>query len=604
MAKRRRPNIVLILADDLGWRDTSVYGSEFYETPNIERLARRGVVFTNAYAANPLCSPTRASILTGLWPARVGITAPVCHLEEVRLRETLEGKGRFDEKALTAISATRLRLEYFTLAESLKEAGYKTAHFGKWHLGREPYDPLHQGFDVDIPHWPGPGPVQGRYFGPWRTQWGTFGREGEHIEDWLSEQAVRFIRENRERPFFLNYWSFSVHSPWQAKRELVEKYRAKARRLKRSQQRHPLYAAMVETLDSAVGKILDAIDSLGLSRNTIIIFTSDNGGVHWAPSELRAEYGDTPITSNFPLRGGKATLYEGGTRVPFILVWPGVARPGGVCHEVVQSTDIFPTVLEMVGLKPKPGQKFDGVSIVPALKGERLQREAIFCHFPHSPQVPDSPGPGVYVRKGEWKLIRFFHQGPNFSHHYELYNLAEDVSERNNLAGKFPRKVKELDVLIEEFLRESGAVVPKPNPSYRPGALRVVDGWRASPHCWLSRGEGTLRVNSEGNDPFIWTDWVPEVAGEFTIRFRMRSESKGMGQFFWADVRKPEFGPHARLDFKPAHDGEWHEYQVKFRTEAPLALIRIDPSTAPGVVEFDWIRLFGPEGEVLKSWEF
>ncbi|MCX7049530.1 MAG: sulfatase-like hydrolase/transferase, partial [Candidatus Sumerlaeota bacterium] len=244
----KRPNVVFILADDLGWRDTSLYGSKFCETPNIERLATRGMMFMNAYAANPLCSPTRASIMTGLYPARIGITAPVCHVPEEHLQETLQEKAGPAQKALIAQSATRLKQDYFTLAEALKEAGYATGHFGKWHLGPEPYDPLHQGFDVDVPHHSGPGPA-GSYIAPWKfpPKLNFTGEPGEHLEDRMSREAIKFIRQHKDQPFFLNYWCFSVHSPWDAKKELIEKYRAKAD--PKSPQRHPIYGAMIESMD-------------------------------------------------------------------------------------------------------------------------------------------------------------------------------------------------------------------------------------------------------------------------------------------------------------------------------------------------------------------
>jgi arylsulfatase A-like enzyme len=460
----KRPNIAFILADDLGWRDTSLYGSTFYETPNIERLAKRGMMFTQAYAANPLCSPTRASIMTGLWPARIGITAPVCHLKEEKFEETVREKAPPSQKVLVCDSATRLKLEYYTLAEALKDAGYRTGHFGKWHLGHEPYDPFHQGFDVDVPHWPGPGPA-GSYVAPWKfpARMSFTGKPGEHIEDRMASEAVKFIRENKDRPFFLNYWCFSVHAPHDAKKELIEKYRAKAD--PRNPQRHPVYGAMVESMDDAVGRLLTALDELGLADNTIIVFFSDNGGVHWPSNQV---YPDIPVTSNAPLRGGKATIYEGGTREPCLVVWPGRVEPGSKSDAIIQTIDFYPTILEMTGLKPKDGQKYDGISIVPALMQKPLGRNAIFCFFPHNPAVAEH-GPAVYVRKADWKLIRFFHDGPSFAHRYELYHLRDDIGEANSLADRMPDKVKELDALIERFLKDTNAVLPKPNPAYRPG---------------------------------------------------------------------------------------------------------------------------------------
>lgn len=368
-AAQRRPNVVFILADDFGWRDTSFNGSKFYETPNIDRLAARGMRFDQAYAAAPICSPTRASIQTGLFPARLGITQPACHVPQVILEQSVAPKARPEHKARTPNSVTRLKLEYFTLAEALKEAGYKTGHFGKWHLGPEPYDPLHQGFDVDLPHTPVPGPAGGYLGGPWKF-WPGQGARGEHIEDRMALEASRFIKENRDRPFYLNYWAFSVHSPWQAKPELLEKYRAKAD--PSNPQRNPVYAGMVQSLDEGVGRLMKALDENGVAGNTIVVFFSDNGGITFSPGKERMPYAglaDLPITSNLPLKGGKATIYEGGTREPCIVVWPGRIKAGSRSDAVISSVDFYPTLLAMTSVKPQAGQKFDGVSFLPALEG-------------------------------------------------------------------------------------------------------------------------------------------------------------------------------------------------------------------------------------------
>ena len=466
LAEERRPNVVFILADDLGWRDTSLYGSKFYETPNIDALAKRGMMFTQAYAANPLCSPTRASIMTGLYPARIGITAPECHLPVERLEASVPEQAAPWEKVIPCQSATRLKQGYVTLTETLKEAGYATGHFGKWHLGPEPYDPLHQGFDVDIPHFPGAGPAGG-YIAPWKypEKLEFTGKPGEHIEDRMASEAIEFIRKNADRPFYLNYWCFSVHSPWGAKPELIEKYRAKAD--PDDPQHNALYGAMVQSLDENVGRLVKTLDELKLSDNTIIVFFSDNGGVCFAD-----QYGNQ-VTSNAPLRGGKATIYEGGTREDCIVVWPGVVKPGSKSDAVIlQSVDFHPTLLDMLGMTPRSRPRFDGVSFARTLRGKGApDRDAMFCFFPHSIPRTDAV-PSVYVRKGDWKLIRLFHQGDDGSHVYELYNLKDDIGETRNLAAEKPERVKELDRLIDGFLKDTEAVLPKPNPRYDPSAKR------------------------------------------------------------------------------------------------------------------------------------
>ena len=466
----RRPNVVFILADDLGWRDTSPYGSTFHETPNIDRLARRGMRFTNAYTANPLCSPTRASILTGLYPGRIGITAPVCHLPDERLEAALVPTARPDQRAVPQQSATRLKHEYITLAEALKEAGYATAHLGKWHLGREPYDARRQGFDLDVPNAPAAAGPGGGYLAPWQfIKDPKFqGKPGEHIEDWLSQEAVKFLRAHKDRPFFLNYWAYSVHGPWTAKPELVAKYRKKAD--PKAPQRNPVYAAMVHSLDDAVGRLLDALDELRLADNTIVVFFSDNGGIHWLDDRMKEQFGlASPPTSNAPLRGGKATLYEGGTRVPCLVAWPGKVKPGSRSEALLSSVDFYPTLLEMAGLNPKAGQRLDGVSQVPALLGQGVPRDTLYCFFPHYTPATGNV-PGTWVHKGDWKLIRFHHDGEDQADRFELYNLKDDLGETKNLAATMPDRVKALNALIEQHLKDTGALVPVKNPRFDPQA--------------------------------------------------------------------------------------------------------------------------------------
>ena len=476
----KQPNVLFILADDLGWNDSTFNRTNaFYETPNIERLAKRGLRFTQAYAANPLCSPTRASILTGLYPARLGITAPNCHLPEIRFEKATVQKAAPNQKVLVAQSVTRLNTNYYTLAEALKDAGYATGHFGKWHLGAEPYSPLQQGFDMDLPHWPGPGPA-GSYVAPWRFPPARkfASQPDEYIEDRMTQEAIKFLKANQGRPFFLNYWAFSVHAPYDAKKELIEKYRAKAARLPPgSPQRNPVFGAMVQSLDENVGRLLDTLDELNLTDNTIIVFFSDNGGVHWSASKgeaTKSESAGLPITSNAPLRGGKATTYEGGTREPCVIVWPGLTQPAAATDVIIQSTDFFPTFAELLKLKVPDTLKFDGRSFAPALHGAAHDRGPTFCHFPHN--TPASGGlASTWVRVGDWKLIRFYALNDDQTDLLELYNLKDDLSETTNLAARMPAKAKELDALIEGFLKDTEAVVPRKNPAYNVNAKPAPD---------------------------------------------------------------------------------------------------------------------------------
>ncbi len=466
-AEPEQPNIVFIMADDLGWRDLSCFGSTFHQTPHVDELATLGVKFTQAYAANPLCSPTRSSVLTGLWPARTGITAPVCHLPEVILEKGVQPAGG-NARMRVAKSVTRLKTDYVTLPEILRQAGYRTAHFGKWHLGPEPYSALEQGFEVDFPHWPGPGPA-GSYVAPWKfpPTMDVKSVPGEHIEDRVSEQIVKYIGEHKDEPFFINYWQFSVHAPYDAKPEVVEHYRPLAD--DHNPQHNPLYAAMVHSLDEGVGRVVAAIRQHGLLEKTIFVYFSDNGGVNWqalkpkdksAAPPLAAPFAEIPPTSNSPLRAGKASVYEGGVREPCIVVWPGVVQPGTTNDTIIQSIDWLPTLLEMAHVPLPPAVQPDGVSIVPALKGlTDTVHDAIYCHFPHSVPANNQPA-AVTVRCGDWKLHRIFAGNDDGSDQLELYNLHDDLGETTNVVAQHAELATELNAKISQFLAETEAVIP------------------------------------------------------------------------------------------------------------------------------------------------
>lgn len=616
------PNVVFILADDLGWSDTTLFDTtQFYQTPNIERLADRGMTFTRAYAASPLCSPTRASILTGLSPARHGITAPNCHLPIVTLTAKATESGPPNQKATIPTSVTRLDEKYYTLAEMFHDNGYATAHFGKWHLGAEPYSPLEHGFGVDLPHHPGPGPA-GSYVAPWKFK--DFDHDpdipDEHIEDRMAKEAVAFMEAHQDEPFFLNYWMFSVHAPFDAKASLIDKYRLHID--KDDPQRSPTYAAMIESMDDAVGTLLDTLDRLGIAKNTIIVFASDNGG------NMYNEVDGTTPTSNAPLRGGKATMYEGGVRGPAIVIYPGHVQASSRSDEIIQSCDFYPTLLDLLGIHAQPQQKFDGVSIVPALDGGSLDRETIFTYFPHAPRVPDWLPPAVSVLAHDWKLIRTFHGGEAGKHGYLLFNLKDDIGEEHNLAGDFPARVRHLDGLIDGFLADSDAVVPLPNPrfdarQYHPELIgkgahknasnatkkrhrvpaKPVAGWQPGGTCELSQDGDSLIVISTGGDPYLSFKLPKAVANKsLELTFTMSSNATGPGQVFWQEqgVSPAFFKDHSK-QFDVRHDGESHPYSIALSVDNPVLAIRIDPAASVGRITLSNVQLKFGDGRTKLS---
>lgn len=631
-AAEPRPNIVFILADDLGWSDTTLFGTtRLYETPNVERLAARGMTFTRAYSASPLCSPTRASILTGLSPARTGITAPVCHLPKVLMQAIAGSKAPPNKKAILPESATRLDTDYYTLAEMLSDNGYATGHFGKWHLGPPPYSPLEQGFEVDVPHWPGPGPA-GSYVAPWKFPDFDPNTPNEHIEDRMATEAVAFMEAHQDQPFFLNYWMFSVHAPFDAKRALIDKYRSKVD--EKDPQHSPTYAAMVESMDDAVGTLLDTLDRLKIADNTIIIFASDNGG------NMYNEVDGTTPTSNAPLRGGKATMYEGGVRGPCIVVYPGEVQAGSRSEQVIQSSDFYPTLLDILAIAPQEGQQFDGISILPALQGKPLERDAIFTYFPHNPSVPDWLPPAVSVHRGDWKLIRIFHGGDNGQHRWKLFHLSDDIAEQRDMAAEHPEMVEEMDALIEAFLVRTNAVRPLPNPAFDPtqydptleGKARLkgganatnkkaaktsknrarrppakpVAGWQPAGTCELKVENGALVVISSGGDPHFSYD-LPRTFPEkkMQLQFTMVSNSAGTGQIFWHEQGVvPAFHRDRSVRFDVQHDGQPHDYAIEFSPANPILAIRIDPSAGPGRMRVSNVKLTDSSGGVLHQWSF
>jgi arylsulfatase A-like enzyme len=439
-----RPNIVFILIDDLGWSDLGCSGSRYYETPNIDRLAGQGMRFTDAYAAAALCSPTRASILTGKYPARLHLT------DVINRRE----RPQPSQRLLGAKCLGSLPVEEIALPKALKPRGYVSACIGKWHLGGEGYLPENHGFDVNLGATE-KGTAPGGYF-KFNTPTLKL-REGEYLTDRLTDEAEKFIESNRNNPFFLFLAHYAVHTPFQAKSELVAKYKSKAKSCQ--DQAHPTYAAMIESADDSVGRILKKLDELKIAQRTIVFFFSDNGGLSFTSGRTE------PATSNAPLREGKGSLYEGGIRVPLIVRWPGAVKPGALCDVPVSSIDFYPTILALCGGALQPDPVVDGTSLVPLLKQEGgWNREALFWHYPHyeGERVYYSAPCGA-VRKGDFKLVEYYEDGK-----LELYNLKENLGERHDVAGVMGDKARELHQLLRAWQRDVGALMPTPNPDYRP----------------------------------------------------------------------------------------------------------------------------------------
>lgn len=441
-----RPNFVFILVDDLGYMDiTPNNPNTFYETPNITLLANQGMRFTQGYAANPVCSPTRYSIMTGRYPSRIDAT------------NFFSGRrgGRFASAPLNDV----MGLEEVTLAEALKSAGYKTAFLGKWHLGpTEEYWPEHQGFDINIGgHHRGSPP--GGYFAPYKNP-RLEGPKGEHLTARLTNEALNILDDFSKDPFLLYLSFYTVHTPLQAPQELVKKYQDKAKatahqpefadeeqvwptdqkRQVRILQRHPTYAAMVETMDTSVGRVMEKLQELGIEKNTVVCFFSDNGGLSTSEGSP---------TSNLPLRGGKGWIYEGGIREPMIIKWPGHTKLGSMCDEPVMSIDFLPTLLDIAGVD-LPDRQIDGTSLVPLLEGKTSQPRTLFWHYPHYSNQGGFPGGAA--RHGDFKLVERYEDG-----RVHLYNIAEDIGEKHDIANQHPDIVKNLRSQLHDWYQEVDA---------------------------------------------------------------------------------------------------------------------------------------------------
>ncbi|MCC6862218.1 MAG: sulfatase [Bryobacterales bacterium] len=438
---RRPPNIVFILIDDMGWRDLACYGNPVVETPAIDRLARGGMRFTNAYAACPVCSPTRASILTGKYPARLHLT------------DWIPGRRQWPAaRLLTPSFNQQLPQEEVTLAERLKPLGYATASIGKWHLGGQGFRPETQGFDLNVA-----GDHRGSprsYFGPFDMPNLQGGSPDDYLTDRLTDHAAAFIEKNRDRPFFLYLPHFAVHLPLQARERWTAYY--ESRRKPDSPPFDPVYAAMVHHTDLATGRLLAVLDELKLADNTVVVFTSDNGGLRFEGARKQA------ATSNAPLRAGKGHLYEGGIREPLIVRWPGVTPAGSTCPVPVSSVDFLPTLSEAAGSREELPRRVDGVSLLPLLRGRgRIPPRPLFWHYPHYSNQGGVPSSAI--REGGYKLIEFLEDG-----RLELFHLARDPGETRNLVRKEPGVAARLHRRLKSWRESVGAAMPQPNPAYDP----------------------------------------------------------------------------------------------------------------------------------------
>jgi arylsulfatase A-like enzyme len=439
-AESSRPNIVFILADDLGYTDVACFGSKYYETPNIDKLAAEGMKFTNGYSCGPNCQPTRAALMSGQYGPRTGVY-------------TVGGIDRFNwqSRPLRPVdNVTALPFDKITIADTLRKAGYVTGMFGKWHLGNDPqHHPSKRGFDEAIES-------SGKHFN-FKTTPPTEYPKGQYLADFLTDHAVDFITRHKDQPFFLYLPHYAVHAPHDAKKELIERFRDKP---PVGGHKSPAYAAMIASVDESVGRIVETLDKLGLTENTLVIFSSDNGGVG---GYQRIGLDKEGITDNAPLKAGKGSLYEGGVRVPYIFRWKGKIAAGKTNETPINSVDLYPTFIDVAGANRPSGYQLDGVSYASLLTADKqkLDRDAIFWHFPGylgAGKDQWRTTPAGSVRSGNWKLIEFFETDKR-----ELYNLKDDIGEHHDLAKENPDKVSELHEKLAAWRKKVGAKMPGQN---------------------------------------------------------------------------------------------------------------------------------------------
>jgi arylsulfatase A-like enzyme len=635
-----KPNVILFLVDDMGWMDCGAYGSQYYETPRMDAFAKTAMRFTNAYA-QPLCSPSRASLLSGQYDSRHGITTASGHQPPQEPgHKFLPDTAPPTQPMLLPESKNYLEPSQITLAETLHSAGYRTAHIGKWHLGlTKPYWPEEQGFDVAFHCHPDPGPP-GSYFSPYgvkpdgvatsKNRIGTItdGPDGEYIVDRLADEAVKFIDGSREKPFFLNLWCYGVHGPWGHKEAYTKAFMTK--KDPSGRQGNPIMASMLKSVDECFGRILDELQKQGIAENTIVIFNSDNGGnTHsnvpgysktekaeeggksTALADGRKWAGDQPPTMNTPLRDGKGTLYEGGTRVPLMWSWAGKIKPGTTSEAVVGHIDLYPTLLDLLGLKKPDAQILDGVSYAKVLKSEgTLERKAFFNYHPHAGA---NHAGGVWARSGDWKLLRWF-GNPNT---HELYNLREDISEKNDLAAKMPEKVKELDALIDQFLADTGATYPRPNPAYNPSAAPAarkkpaagpasddpLAGWKER-GCKAVPADGILTMTGTGKSSAAFLGrGMGRLSGPAVVKLKVRSSVGGAGKIecYPKGAADSTGMTSSSFEVKP---GDWQEVTIDLTAEGVLGTLRLYlPATSDRPMEIDSIELKPVKGAGQK-WDF
>lgn len=574
-ADPERPNILLIVADDLGWRDLGCYGSIFFNTPHIDRLAKEGARFTEFYAACPVCSPTRASLLTGRYPQRMNLT------------DWLPGRpDNAGQKLKRPVISQQLPLAELTLAEAMKAAGYKTGIIGKWHLGGDGFGPERQGFDVNIG-----GDQTGTarsYFAPFRNKLGAMpglgtAPDGEYLTDRLAAEAEKFIESSKSKPFFLYLPHYAPHTPLTAKKELIAKYSASPSHGKQS---HPVYAAMIESLDEAVGRVMKKLDDLKLTDKTIVIFTSDNGGLATLEGMPFAP------TINAPLREGKGYLYEGGIRVPFILKWPGKVKPA-LIGAIASSIDVYSTLIDLAEValeneeRPAP---IDGVSLRSVLAGGKVERkdDALYWHYPHYANQGSKPGGAI--RAGDYKLIEYYEDGRR-----ELFDVRNDPSENRNQVNEKKLIADNLHGRLDAWRKSVGARMPTINPDYKPNppdknGTITLHARTASVHGTMLRFEPLPHKNTLGfwvnKDDYASFELTVEKPGSFSVEV-LQGCGKGSGG---SEVEIE--GPTNSLTFTVKETGGFQNFEargvgtLKF-TEAGRAKLIVRAKMKPGAAVMD-----------------